>query len=287
MLLKFTKMHGLGNDFVVIDAISQVLILTSKEITALASRHLGIGFDQLLILRPSSDKKAADFYYEIYNADGSQAEQCGNGVRCIAKFLIDNQLSTKKKLRIAAKAGVMVVEFQESGDIRVNMGQPILAPDRIPFNRRSYQPTYALQLFEAHHAIMAASMGNPHAILQVASVEQAEIDTLGPRIATHRDFPQGCNVSFMQVLSPDHIRLRVYERGVGETLACGSAACATVVSGILNQLLSSQVTVELACGKLMIEWQGESYPVYMTGPAQTVFQGEITLPLEMPLRGSQ
>lgn len=276
MKLKFTKMHGLGNDFILIDAISQNCMLTTAQVQLLASRQFGIGFDQLLVLKKNKSPEA-DFLYEIYNADGSQAEQCGNGVRCVARYVIEQRLTEKHELVMEAKAGLMSVSVSSFDHITVNMSSPIFEPKQIPFVRAESHPTYSLHLFEIEQTIMAVSMGNPHAIVVVDDIEHCDFDTLGPRIAKHPDFPQGVNVEFMQVINQQEVALRVYERGVGETLACGSGACAAVVAGVLNGLLDQKVRVRLKGGCLKIEWQGGKSPVMMTGPAVNVFDGVIDL----------
>lgn len=276
MLLKFTKMHGLGNDFAVFDGISQKLALSNQDIRYLADRHFGIGFDQLLTVEPGQ-KGISDFYYRIFNADGSESGQCGNGVRCVARFLIEKKLTNKKILKLSAKAGVMSVELSDFDNIRVNMGLPILEPKDIPMDMPYQAAQYILSLFETEQKIMAVSMGNPHAIIRVENVEKAPVMTLGERIGHHATFPERTNVEFMQIISRDKIKLRVYERGAGETLACGTGACASVVAGIINQWLNNQVDVELTGGTLKIEWQGVGHPVMMTGPAVTVYEGEIAI----------
>lgn len=276
MLLKFAKMHGLGNDFAVFDAISQKIDFSAQDIQTLADRHFGIGFDQLLTIE-SGQSGISDFHYRIFNADGSESGQCGNGVRCVARFLIEKKMTTKRKLKLSAKAGVMEVELSDFENIRVNMGLPILEPKQIPMHMPYQATQYILSLFETEQKIMAVSMGNPHAIIHVENVETAPVATLGERIGYHPAFPERTNVEFMQIISRDKIKLRVYERGAGETLACGTGACASVVAGIINQWLDNQVEVELPGGTLKIEWQGVGHPVMMTGPAVTVYEGEIIL----------
>ena len=267
-------MHGLGNDFAVFDGISQKLDFSTQNIQYLANRHFGIGFDQLLTIEPGQSG-ISDFHYRIFNADGSESGQCGNGVRCVARFLIEKKLTNKKTLKLSAKAGVMSVELSDFENIRVNMGLPILEPKQIPIEMPYQATQYILSLFETEQKIMAVSMGNPHAIIHVENVETAPVATLGERIGHHSAFPERTNVEFMQIISRDKIKLRVYERGAGETLACGTGACASVVAGIINQWLDNQVEVELTGGTLKIEWQGIGYPVMMTGPAVTVYEGVI------------
>lgn len=287
MKLKFTKMHGLGNDFVVIDNISNKINLTTKQIKYLANRNFGIGFDQLLFIEAANNtdikNNHCDFHYRIFNADGSEAEQCGNGVRCVARYLIENNLSNKNPLKLSSKSGFMEVTLDYSKSdhifdyITVNMGEPILTPSEIPFNRPKQEKSYQLNLFENEQELMVVSMGNPHAIIITDNIQQAPVSTLGPRIAKHPDFPESVNVEFIQIIDPAKIALRVFERGAGETLACGSGACAAVVAGILNDMLDNRVEVELLGGKLIIEWQGIGHPVYMTGAAVSVFNGTIKL----------
>lgn len=274
MPLTFTKMHGLGNDFVVVNAIQQPFAVSGEQIQRLADRHFGVGFDQLLVIEASSEAQV-DFHYRIFNADGGEVGQCGNGVRCVAHYLLDKGLTKKKQLALSAKAGVMLLEVESLDAIRVNMGKPILEPACIPLLGKERANQYVLDLFESEQVIMAVSMGNPHAIVLVNNIDQAPIDTLGKRIAKHPDFPEGVNVSFMQVKDRSCIALRVLERGTGETLACGTGACAAVVAGILNGILDTTVTVKLLGGDLSIHWLGLNHPVWMTGPAVSVFEGSM------------
>lgn len=267
-------MHGLGNDFVILNAISQKIALTTDILQRLSNRHFGIGFDQLLIIE-SGKSGLSDFHYRIFNADGSESGQCGNGVRCVARFLIEKNITQKRNLKLSAKAGVMDVEVDDFENIRVNMGLPLLEPHQIPMDMPYRSLQYMLRLFETEQPIMAVSMGNPHAIIRVEDVNTASVLTLGERIEHHSAFPERTNVEFMQIISRTKIKLRVYERGAGETLACGTGACASVVAGIINQWLDHQVEVELPGGMLKIEWQGEGSPVMMSGPAVTVFEGKV------------
>jgi len=278
MNLKFTKMHGLGNDFVIINNLYENFSLSIEQIKLLANRNFGIGFDQLLFIEPSNNNQG-DFHYRIFNADGSEAEQCGNGVRCIARYLIENNLTNKNPLKLSAKSGFMEVNINNSDFdfIKVNMGEPILNPLAIPFNRARQEKRYQLNLFESEQDIMVISMGNPHAIVMTNNIKQAPVTTLGPRIAKHPDFPESVNIEFMQIINRSEISLRVFERGAGETLACGTGACAAVVAGILNDMLDRCVKVELPGGTLTIEWQGIGHPVYMTGAAVSVFNGTLEL----------
>ncbi|MCG2635400.1 MAG: diaminopimelate epimerase [Gammaproteobacteria bacterium] len=275
MKLKFTKMQGLGNDFIVIDGISQSLDLQPQQVRALADRHLGIGCDQLLLIEPARTPQA-DFSYRIFNGDGGEVEQCGNGVRCFARYVWDKGLSKKQNLVIETRAGILKPRIESDGQISVDMGPPSFEPRAIPFSA-PIANTYKLPVGDTSVELSALAIGNPHAVIQVDNVDEAPVDTLGPAIESHSSFPQRVNVGFMQIVDPGHIRLRVYERGVGETQACGSGACAAVVAGIRRKLLAPRVEVELTGGALVIEWPGEPYPVLMTGPATTVFEGEIEL----------
>ncbi len=276
MLLRFTKMHGCGNDFVVLDLISQRFVLKDRHVRKLADRHFGIGCDQLLVVEPPG-RPDVDFRYRIFNADGSEVEQCGNGARCFARYVRDNRLTGKDTLRVETKAGIIELHITRNKQVRVNMGTPILAPGEIPFVASGRATQYALEVDGQNYEIGAVSMGNPHAVLLVDNVQTAPVVTLGAKIEVHNYFPQRVNVGFMQVLSPHEINLRVFERGVGETLACGTGACAAVVSGQLRGLLAQEVQVNLPGGSLQIEWRGEGQPVMMTGPATTVFDGQIQL----------
>ncbi len=274
MKLHFTKMHGLGNDFVVIDGVSQIVALEPEHIRRLANRHFGIGCDQVLVVE-SADREDADFRYRIFNADGGEVEQCGNGARCFARFVRDRGLSDKDSLCVTTAAGLLRLEIQADGRVTVNMGQPRLDPVDVPFFATARAPLYPIAADGIELDIGVVSMGNPHAVLRVDDVEHAPVAHLGPLLERHSRFPQRANIGFMQVVAPDHIRLRVYERGVGETLACGSGACAAVVVGRRWGLLWPNVRVELPGGVLDIHWAGEGEPVTMTGPAVTVFEGWI------------
>jgi diaminopimelate epimerase len=276
MKLRFTKMHGLGNDFVVIDAVGQPIDLDAATIRRLADRHFGIGCDQVLLVEPAR-LPGTDLHYRIFNADGGEVEQCGNGARCFARFVRDAGLTDLDEIPVGTAAGPIRLFMQPDGQVRVDMGAPIWEPARIPFLAETQAPVYDLAVDGETFRIGVVSMGNPHAVLPVDDVDQAPVTRLGPRIESHPRFPQRVNVGFMQVLSPEHIRLRVYERGAGETLACGSGACAAVASGRLRGLLGPRVRVGLSGGDLVIEWPGNGAPVLMTGPAQRVFEGEIDL----------
>lgn len=276
MKLEFTKMHGLGNDFVVIDAVHQTVHLGASRIRFVANRRLGVGCDQLLLVeRPQSH--GADFRYRIFNADGSEVEQCGNGARCFARFVRDKGMIGSDRIRVETAAGMIVLQEEEDGQISVDMGPPRLDPAEIPFEADGPAISYDLQVEGLHLQIGVVSMGNPHAVVPVETVRNAPVERLGPQLESHPRFPQRTNVEFMEVVDRGAVRLRVYERGVGETLACGTGACAAVVTGRLQGLLDEQVEVDLPGGRLMIRWGGGNRPVIMTGPATSVFEGTIDL----------
>lgn len=276
MFLEFTKMHGLGNDFMVVDLISQRAYFDSLTIQRLADRHFGVGFDQLLVVEPP-DVPNADFKYRIFNADGSEVEQCGNGVRCFARFVHERQLTSKTKIKVQTKAGIVEPELGQNGWVRVNMGQPKFLPQEIPFIADEPDNLYDLMLAnEEKLSIDVVNMGNPHAVTIVQDILTADVSRLGPQIESHERFPQRVNAGFMQILDEQHARLRVFERGVGETLACGTGACAAAVSGMRRGLLASKVEIELAGGKLQIEWK-EGDVVWMTGPTANVYEGRLDL----------
>ena len=276
MLLKFTKMHGAGNDFVVIDLISQRYRPQKKDIRLLADRHFGIGCDQVLLVE-APDSPDVDFRYRIFNADGSEVENCGNGARCFARFVRDKQLTGKRIIRVQTAGGVLELRVRDKHQVEVDMGVPVLAPIAIPFMAAEQADHYALTVEDRQLDIGALSMGNPHAVLRVDDVDRAPVATLGPLIECHPDFPQRVNVGFMQVVSATEIRLRVFERGAGETLACGTGACAAAVYGMLRGWLQDTVTVQLPGGKLEITWPGAGQHVTMTGPTAVVFEGSIKI----------
>ncbi len=274
-MLKFSKMHGLGNDFIVIDAINQQVDLSAAQIQFLADRHFGIGCDQLLLVETASTDKV-DFKYRIFNADGSEVEQCGNGVRCFARFVRDKGLTNKDTIAVETASGVIYPSLQINGDVRVDMSLPRFSPTDIPFIVEQQAQTYPLPLADGQiKEISAVSVGNPHAVMIVDSIETADVETSGPMIESHAQFPDRVNVGFMEIVNSSQIKLRVYERGTGETKACGTGACAAVVSGIQRGLLQRQVKVSLLGGELTIEWPDEQSSVWMTGPATQVFDGEI------------
>ena len=272
MLLHFTKMHGLGNDFMVIDMVSQNVRLPPEKIRRLADRRFGVGFDQLLMVEAPTHPDM-DFRYRIFNADGSEVEQCGNGARCFAKFVRDKKLIGRDCINVQTAGGNIQLNIQSNGEVVVDMGLPRLEPEQIPFNADARAHTYTVQVDGKDHELSAVSMGNPHAVLQVENLNDAPVETLGAKLEKHKDFPNKTNVGFMQVLAPDEISLRVFERGAGETMACGTGACAAVVAGRICGLLEQTVKVHLPGGTLTIDWPGEGSPVMMTGTATRVFEG--------------
>ena len=280
MLLRFTKMHGLGNDFVVLDLISQNITIREDQIKTLADRRLGVGFDQLLIAEPPDDPNT-DFKYRIYNADGAEVEQCGNGARCFLRFVRDRGLTTKTQIKIGTNTGVIEAKLEADGNITIDMGEPILEPKRIPFLSTKPRIVYPLDVelpvcgTTQQIELTAVSMGNPHGVILVDDVDQAPVKQLGPALERHELFPQRANIGFMQVLSRKEVRLRVFERGVGETKACGTGACAAMVAGRLRGLLDDEVEVHLTGGTLNLRWAGDGYPVMMTGPACRVYEGRL------------
>jgi diaminopimelate epimerase len=274
MKLRFTKMHGQGNDFVVFDGVRQEVRLSPGQVRAIADRHFGVGCDQLLVVeKPASE--ANDFRYRIFNADGGEVEQCGNGARCFARFVLDQGLTTKRRIRVETASGVIQPTLEDSGRVTVDMGVPRFEPREVPFLAEETRLVYPLVVAGVTIEVSVLSMGNPHAVQIVESVERAPVATQGPLIEHHAAFPQRVNAGYMQPLSRSHIRLRVWERGAGETLACGTGACAAVVAGIRRGLLDREVRVSTRGGDLMIRWPGDSAPVMMTGDAVAVFDGEI------------
>ncbi|HZZ92670.1 MAG TPA: diaminopimelate epimerase [Usitatibacter sp.] len=276
MRLRFAKMHGQGNDFVVVDGVRERVELTPEQVRRLGDRHRGVGFDQLLLVeRPLAPGN--DFRYRIFNADGGEVEQCGNGARCFARFVRDEGLTDKDEIRVETAGGVIVPRIEPAGTITVDMGPPRFEPSDIPFLAPRREPTYRLDVDGTAVEASVLSMGNPHAVQRVADVERAPVATQGPRIEHHPAFPQRVNAGYMQVLDRARIRLRVWERGAGETLACGTGACAAVVAGIERGLLDAEVRVSTRGGELIIRWPGPPHPVMMTGDAVRVFDGEIEL----------
>jgi len=277
MRLKFTKMHGLGNDFVVLDATRAPMALTPAQLRFLADRHFGVGCDQLLVVEPPRSNDT-DFYYRIFNADGGEVEQCGNGARCFVRYVHERGLTAKHAIRVGTLGGVIEPRLEADGQVTVDMGVPVFDPARIPFEAPAEAPLYDLEVNKKTIKINALSMGNPHAVQLVEHVDTAPVASEGPLIESHPRFPRRVNAGYMQVVDRSHIRLRVYERGAGETLACGTGACAAVVAGIRRGLLDARVHVATRGGDLVIVWPGPGAPVMMTGPAVTVFDGEAQLP---------
>lgn len=276
MQLKFTKMQGIGNDFVVIDGFSQPIDLNAEQIRQLADRHFGVGCDQLLLVEKPSTTDA-DFRYRIFNADGGEVEQCGNGARCFVRFVHEQKLTDKTQICVETANGLIYPMLEDNGLVTVNMGAPRFEPIQIPFIADQAALTYQLNIGNTELEISTVSMGNPHAVQIVADIDSAPVTTQGPLIENHPKFPQRVNAGFMQIINAHEVRLRVFERGAGETLACGTGACAAAVAGIRLGKLQSPVKVAMRGGELNISWNGENSPVMMTGPAITVFSGEITI----------
>jgi diaminopimelate epimerase len=282
MLLRFTKMHGLGNDFVLLDLVTQNFQLREEHVSLLADRRTGIGFDQLLIAEPPQNP-AMDFRYRIFNADGSEAEQCGNGARCFVKFVRDRGLTTKSRITLETQNGSIECQIERDGNIRVNMGAPILQPEKIPFITDRPGIIYDFEIPSTVGSGMdkiclsVVSMGNPHAVMTVSNIDTAPVARFGPLIEKDPRFPARVNVGFMQIINRNKIKLRVFERGVGETRACGSGACAAVVAGRLQGILDQEVEVSLTGGDLKISWDGDQQPVFMAGPASRVYEGRLQI----------
>ena len=276
MRLKFTKMHGLGNDFVVIDSVSQKISLSPAKARKLADRNFGVGCDQVLIVEPPQSPYA-DFRYRIYNADGDEVEHCGNGVRCFAIFVQQRGLCSKNKIVVETGNGLATLIVREDKQVIVDMGAPVLEPGRIPIAQNERQETYSLPLSDRELEINAISMGNPHAVCLVDNVDEFPVETVGPELETHPFFPKKVNAGFLQIESRTKAKLRVFERGVGETLACGTGACAAMVAGCQRGLLDHKATFSLRGGDLELQWDGEGHPVIMTGPATSVFSGQIKI----------
>lgn len=276
MKIEFTKMHGLGNDFMVINQVTQNVELTPDMIRAWADRHTGIGFDQLLLVSPPSSPDV-DFNYRIFNADGSEVEQCGNGARCFARFVYDKKLTSKNVIPVETASGRIQLRLEQNGLVTVKMGEPVFEPAQIPLQADHRQSLYKFDVDGDTVELASLSMGNPHGVLQVYSVDAAPVEKLGPKLEAHPLFPNKANIGFCEVVDRDHLKLRVFERGVGETQACGTGACAAAVANIAAGRVNNKVSVTLPGGTLEIEWQGEGHPVLMTGPATTVYEGIITV----------
>ncbi|MBT5387491.1 MAG: diaminopimelate epimerase [Porticoccaceae bacterium] len=276
MLMKFTKMHGLGNDFVVIDAVTQNVRVSASMVKRLANRSMGIGCDQVLVIEPPSDSNI-DFNYRIFNQDGGEVEQCGNGARCLARYVKDRQLTGKNPIRVKTMNRVMTLELMDNKLVRVDIGVPQFEPSEIPFETDQRALLYPIDVDGKSYEIAAVSIGNPHAVLQVDDIDNAPVSELGAKLESHPRFPNKVNVGFMQIVDRENINLRVFERGVGETRACGSGACAAAVAAMQQELVDSSVTVHLTGGDLRINWRGSSEPILMTGPAVSVFHGRIRI----------
>ncbi len=276
MLIQFSKMHGLGNDFMVVDGITQKIFFSPEMIRRLADRHFGIGFDQLLLVEPPYDPEQ-DFHYRIFNADGSEVQQCGNGARCFARFVRLKGLTNKDRIAVSTMSGRIVLQLEQDNQVTVNMGVPEFEPAKVPFRAQKAEKTYLLRVAEQTVMCGVVSMGNPHCVLEVEDVKTAPVETLGAELESFDRFPERVNVGFMQLVSANEIRLRVFERGAGETMACGTGACAAAVVGIAQGKLRDRVKVHLPGGTLQIAWKGPGNPVFMTGPAEHVFDGEIEL----------
>jgi diaminopimelate epimerase len=274
--LEFAKMHGLGNDFVVFDGIRQRVSLTPEQLRYIADRHFGVGCDQILLVEASTQPDV-DFRYRIFNADGGEVEQCGNGARCFVRFVHDRGLTDKREIHVETLGGVIAPRLEGDGNVTVNMGIPRFLPSEIPFIHDDDVVIYSLDVADETLEISVVGLGNPHAVQVVASVDEAPVAAHGPLIERHERFPKGVNAGFMQIIDRHHIKLRVYERGAGETLACGTGACAAAVTGIRRGLLDSPVRVTTRGGDLTIAWGATDRPALMTGPAETVFTGEIEL----------
>ncbi len=274
MLLKFTKMHGLGNDFVVVDAVSRKVFFNKEQIEKLSDRNWGIGFDQLLVVEPPLSPDM-DFRYRIYNSDGTEVEHCGNGARCFARFVIDKELINKSIINVETRGGKIQLRALDDGQVTVDMGAPSFLPADLPFTVDKLESLYTLKVCDKNVEITPVSVGNPHAVHRVDELDDGYVATVGCAVESHGRFPNCVNVGFMKVLNRSEIRLRVYERGVGETQACGTGACAAVVAGIKQGWLDPVVVAHLNGGDLRIEWQGEGHPILMTGPAAKVFEGQI------------
>ena len=286
MQIKFTKMHGLGNDFMVVDGVTQKVFFNHDLIKRLGDRHFGVGFDQLLLVEPPYNPDL-DFHYRIFNQDGSEVQMCGNGARCFARFVYDHGLCNKREIHVSTMAGELTLKIEDDGEVVVNMGQPILDPSKIPTTFTQEAPYYEVPIAPGKAIwqdkeiqsvkVGAVSMGNPHTIIDVADVANCELPVLGPILECHPCYPEKVNVEFRQIISRSEIKVRVFERGVGETLACGTGACASVVSGIVQGLLDHKVKVHLPGGDLTITWEGPHKPVMMKGPATNVFEGIINI----------
>ncbi|MDE1061818.1 MAG: diaminopimelate epimerase [Oceanospirillaceae bacterium] len=276
MLLRFTKMHGLGNDFMVVDLISQRVHLSPEQIRYLGNRNTGVGFDQLLLVE-TPQSPDVDFRYRIFNSNGTEVEHCGNGARCFAKFVHDQRLTGKRDISVQTSNGRIMLKMRDDHAVGVDMGEPVLQPDQVPFEATTQAPSYSLEQDGHNYTLGVVSMGNPHAVLVVDDVASAPVFELGSKLEQHPRFPNKANIGFMQIIDRNTIKLRVFERGVGETKACGTGACAAVVVGQQQGLLDTNVTTQLTGGNLAIQWQGPGHHLFMDGPATHVYEGQIKL----------
>jgi len=276
MTLKFTKMHGLGNDFMVIDAINQQFSLSSEQVTQWADRHFGIGFDQLLLVEKAQSPEAL-FKYRIFNSDGGEVAQCGNGARCFARFVTEKGLTDKTIITVETNTGLLQLKMIDGQNVEVNMGIPDFEPTQIPLDTEYRSETYQLEVLGQNITFSALSIGNPHAVIMVEDVTTADVESIGPALESHPFFPQRVNVGFIQIINRNEFKLRVFERGVGETQACGSGACAAMAAACQLNLVESNATAHLTGGQLQLSWQGEGNPVMMTGSTAQVYEGEIKL----------
>ncbi|MDD9196552.1 diaminopimelate epimerase [Aliivibrio sp. S3MY1] len=276
MHFHFSKMHGLGNDFMVVDCLTQNIFFSPDLIRRLADRNRGIGFDQLLVVEAPYDPET-DFHYRIFNADGTEVEQCGNGARCFARFVRMKGLTNKISISVSTKKGKMTLKVEDDDQITVNMGEPVFEPNRIPFKATQAEKTYLLRAEDKTLFCGAVSMGNPHCVTVVDDVDNYDVDKYGPLVEGHERFPDRVNAGFMEIISSNEVKLRVYERGAGETQACGSGACGAVAIGIMQELLGEDVNVSLPGGDLQISWKGPGYPLFMTGPATHVYDGQLSI----------
>lgn len=274
--MQFSKMHGLGNDFMVVDAVTQNVYFSPELICRLANRHTGVGFDQLLVVEAPYDPEL-DFHYRIFNADGSEVAQCGNGARCFARFVRLKGLTNKREIKVSTQSGRMTLHVMDNEDVCVNMGEPEFEPQKVPFRAQKTEKTYIIRVMERTVLCGVVSMGNPHCVIQVEDIKTAEVELLGSVLEQHERFPERANIGFMQIVDRNTLHLRVFERGAGETQACGSGACAAVAVGISQGLLDRKVKVNLPGGSLSIEWKGIGNPLYMTGPAVHIYDGTIQL----------
>ncbi len=274
MRLAFTKMHGLGNDFIVFDAPAAAAMPTARDLRRLSDRRTGVGFDQALVLEPPR-RAGTDVYYRIFNADGSEVEQCGNGARCIARLVASRRGEVDRPLRMDSPGGVVHARLQSDGLVAVAMGVPDFDPASLPFDAPGPAPSHRLDTGAGPVDFSVVSIGNPHAVIRVRSVREAPVDSVGPAVENHPAFPRRVNVGFLEIVAPDHVRLRVFERGVGETQACGTGACAAVAVGRRHGPLAEEVNVDVPGGRLVVRWPGPGEPIWLVGPAETAYEGQV------------